>query len=74
MLQLQLLEPGYGLLVSTCFEVDWVGVDDVDGDGLLFAFGVEIDSTYFSLDLVETDVIEAFKGGPNYCSNSVVWN
>ena len=46
----------------------------MDGSGLLFALGMKIDSTYFSLDLVETDVIEAFKRGPNYCSNSVVWN
>lgn len=46
----------------------------MDDDGLLFALGVKIDSTYFSLDLVETDIIKAFKGGPNYGSNSVVWN
>lgn len=43
-------------------------------DGLLFALGVKIYSTYFSLDLVETNVIEAFKGSSNYCSHSVVWN
>lgn len=40
----------------------------------LFALGVKIDSTYFSLDLVEADVIEAFKGSSDYCSHSVVWN
>lgn len=74
MLQLQLLEPRHGVLVSTCMEGWSGGEDDVDGDGLLFALGVKIDSTYFSLDLVETNVIEAFKRSSNYCSHSVVWN
>lgn len=40
----------------------------------LFALGVKIDSADFSLDLVETDVVEAFKGGPGDCSDSVVRN
>lgn len=74
MLQLQLLEPGYKQLVSTCLKWTEWGVGDVDGDGLLFALGVKVDSTYFSLDLVETDVVEAFKRSSNYCSNSMVWN
>jgi hypothetical protein len=71
MLQLQLLEPGCRLLASTCLKwIEW----GLEGDDLLFALGVKIDSTYFSLDLIETDVIKAFKGSPDYCSNSVVWD
>lgn len=62
---------GTSMLVSTCLKwMEW----GEDCDGLLFALGMKIDSTYFSLDLIETDVIEAFKRGPDYCSNSVVWN
>lgn len=42
--------------------------------GLLFAFGVKIYSANLSLDLVETDVVEAFERGAGDCSDTVVGN
>lgn len=65
MLQLQLLKPGHRPLVL-------VSSKRIGVDGLLFAFGVKIYSANFSLDLIETYVVEAFERGPSDGSNAVV--
>jgi hypothetical protein len=40
----------------------------------LFAFRVEINTTHFTLDLVETNVVEPLEAGTCYRANSMVWN
>lgn len=40
----------------------------------LFAFRVKVNTAYFTLDLVEANVVEALKAGTRYRANSMVWN
>lgn len=51
-----------------------MGDSQGDRHDLLFALGVKIDSTHFSLDLVEADIVEALKTRAGYGTHAVVWH
>ena len=47
---------------------------DIGMGNRLFAFRVEVNTAYFTLDLVEANVVEPLEAGTRYRANSMVWN